>query len=318
MTAVAVAAMGTNAAEPAWARFAAGNVLPFEGPAVSSSTFAAFEVDAADAACDDAWRALGTREAYDGYRLAMRREMYRAIGTFPERTPLNAKTVATCRRDGYTIEKVIFESMPNVFVTGNLFIPDGSGRRPAVVMSCGHSAEGKDCDIYLRACVIAAKRGFVTFMFDPYQQGERRMGRLASSVNFHTQMGLRGELIDWSAPLLRIWDGLGAMCYLLGAPLVGRRASDLLVLADVLAKRYGGKRPHLVVSGFLSIPAAHAVAADPAAFAQVALSGEHPSWREALVAGAEGDGVMLRYADVVPRACLSYDWPELLGRCGDL
>jgi hypothetical protein len=144
--------------------------------------------------------------------------MLEAIGTMPERTALNARTVATLQRNGYRIEKVIFESMPGLFVTANLFVPDGAEKRAAVVMSCGHSDTGKDAPIYLRACVLAVKKGFVALMFDPYAQGERIWYKMINSCRNHNQMGLRASLIDWSAPLLRIWDGIRAIDYVSSRP----------------------------------------------------------------------------------------------------
>lgn len=195
--------------------FVSAKVLPWGWPQVMSAGYAIREIDEMDTRCDEAWRKIRSRGEYDAHRKALREKMLAAIGTFPERTPLNPRTVASYRRDGYSIEKVIFESMPGVFVTANLFVPDGEGRRPAVVMSCGHSGEGKDYPMYLRACVIAAKKGFVALMFDPHHQGERKTELRPSSTKSHTQMGLRGELLDWSAPLLRIWDGMRAIDYAL-------------------------------------------------------------------------------------------------------
>ena len=218
----ALAALSASAIETsdeaALRKFVGGSVLPFGGVAASTSAVVDREIDELDAAADEAWCALKTKAAYDAYRLDLRRKMLAACGTFPERTPLNARTVATLKRDGYTIEKVIFESMPGLLVTANLFIPDGSGRRPTVVMSCGHADDGKDCNTYLRACVVAVKRGFVALMFDPYNQGERKWQGQLGSCNSHTQMGLRGNLLDWSAPLLRIWDGMRAIDYALTRP----------------------------------------------------------------------------------------------------
>lgn len=186
-------------------------VLPYGAADVSSASYATREIGALDIACDEAWRGVRSKSEYDAKRAEMRRRMMAAIGTMPERTPLNTRTVARFRRDGYSIEKLIFETMPGVFVTANLFIPDGDGKRPAIVMSCGHSDDGKDEPMYLRACVIAAKRGFVALMFDPYYQGERRTSMRMKSCENHNDMGLRATLIDWSAPLLRIWDGMRAI-----------------------------------------------------------------------------------------------------------
>jgi dienelactone hydrolase len=205
-------------APPTLKSFVSAKVLPWGWPQVMTSGFAFRELDAMDSACDEAWAGLASKAAYDAYRLEMRRKMLSAIGTLPPRTPLNPRTVATYRRDGYRIEKVIFESMPGLFVTANLFLPDGAEKAPGVVMSCGHSGEGKDYPTYLRACVIAVKKGFATLMFDPHHQGERSTPQRPSSTRAHTQMGLRGQLLDWSAPLLRIWDGMRAIDYLQSRP----------------------------------------------------------------------------------------------------
>lgn len=206
---------GAAAAADPLETFVTERVLPWDGVQTASAAVAEREIDAMDAACDRAWCALETKAAYDAYRLELKRKMTEAVGVLPPRTPLNARTVATFRRDGYRIEKVIFESMPGLFVTANLFLPDAAGPVPGVVMSCGHAEAGKDAPVYLRACVIAVKHGFAALMFDPHHQGERRTSARPNSTRAHTQMGLRGELLDWSAPLLRIWDGLRAIDYLL-------------------------------------------------------------------------------------------------------
>ena len=218
MTVCVVEAKTAVASQGHLENYVAGKVLSWSGTPVMSAEFACREIDALDVKCDEAWCALRTKAEYAAYRRDLKSKMMSAIGTMPERTPLNARTVATLRRDGYTVEKVIFESMPGVFVTANLFLPDGSGRRPAVVMSCGHSDTGKDCNTYLRACVIAVNRGFVALMFDPYYQGERRTSLRKASCGSHNEMGLRASLIDWSAPLLRIWDGMRAIDYVLTRP----------------------------------------------------------------------------------------------------
>ena len=169
-----------------------------------------------DVDADVAWMKLSNRAEYDAYRRQMHGRMMAAMGEWPERTPLNARTVATVKREGYRIEKVLFESMPKLFVTANLFIPDSPKFKapyPAVVMSCGHSGDGKDCDIYLRACVLAVKSGFVALMYDPYEQGERKQFKAIGSTGNHNIIGLKASLIGWSMPLLRTWDGMRAIDY---------------------------------------------------------------------------------------------------------
>lgn len=169
-----------------------------------------------DVDADAAWTALRDRAEYDAYRKAMHGRMLQAIGAFPERTPLNARVVATVKKDGYRIEKTLFESMPGLFVTANLFVPDSDAFKapyPAIVMSCGHADDGKDCDTYLRACVLAVKQGFVAMMYDPYEQGERREFPEANSCQHHNIIGIKASLLGWSMPMLRIWDGMRAIDY---------------------------------------------------------------------------------------------------------
>ena len=98
-----------------------------------------------DAAADEAWKDLKSRAQYDSYRRQMHSRFIDAMGGFPERTPLNAKVVSVVRKERYRIEKILFESMPGIFVTANFFIPEGGAvPRPAVALSCGHAHEGKD------------------------------------------------------------------------------------------------------------------------------------------------------------------------------
>ena len=177
------------------------------------------QIDELDAQADRAWLRLKTREEYDAYRKAMHAKMIEAVGGLPERTPLNARTVATVRREGYVIEKVLFESMPGLLVSANLFVPDRPEFKPpypAVVMSCGHAEkEGKDSATYQRACVHIARRGMVAFMFDPYEQGERRQycGANGNCCQQHNLIGLKAMLLGWSMPMLRLWDGMRAVDY---------------------------------------------------------------------------------------------------------
>ena len=71
----------------------------------------------------------------------VRRQILVAEGLWPmpTKTPLNAVVHGKIERDGYTIEKVYFESAPGFFVTGNLYRPiNPKGKVPAVMFAHGH------------------------------------------------------------------------------------------------------------------------------------------------------------------------------------
>lgn len=172
------------------------------------------KLHALDVRADRQWEDLPSAEAYARRQAALRARMKAALGDWLERTPLNVRTVATVDCDGFSVEKLFFESMPGNFVTANLFIPDAAktgARLPVVVMSCGHSELGKDAEMYLHACTVAAQRGLVALMFDPYEQGERIELKGLRPTLRHNILGGKSALVGWPLAMLRIWDGIRAI-----------------------------------------------------------------------------------------------------------
>ena len=117
--------------------------------------------------------ALKTPEDIGRRQRALRAFFRESLGDLPARTPLYPRVVGTLDRDGYRVEKVIFESRPNHHVTANLYAPDGQGPFPGVLLPCGHSDNGKAFEGYQRACILLAKNGMVVLCYDPVGQGER-------------------------------------------------------------------------------------------------------------------------------------------------
>ncbi len=96
------------------------------------------------------------------------------LDPLPPRTPLNARVTGSFERDLYRVEKVVFESMPHLYVTGNLYVPKGlSGRAPAVVYVCGHSPGPWGAKVrYQHHGIWLARHGFVAFLIDTIEFGE--------------------------------------------------------------------------------------------------------------------------------------------------
>src|SRR5687768_16722176 len=74
----------------------------------------------------------------------------RMLGAFPDRNDLRARVTGRLERERYVIEKLIFETHPGLLVTANLYLPRVAGRRPAVLVPCGHSENGKAAETYQR------------------------------------------------------------------------------------------------------------------------------------------------------------------------
>lgn len=88
--------------------------------------------------------------------------------------PQNGHLTNWIECDGYRVENVVFESRPDHHVTGNLYIStDGKRPFPAVLVACGHSANGKAYEMYQAVTALLERNGMVALCFDPICQGER-------------------------------------------------------------------------------------------------------------------------------------------------
>ena len=169
---------------------------------------------------------IRTRKQALNYQEHVQEAIDKAYRPWPRKTPLNAQVVDVVERRHYNIEKVIFESRPGCLVTGHLYVPHKiNGLAPGVVGSCGHSANGKLADAYQSFCQRLARNGFVTFMFDPFNQGERDQYYnlkdreiVNSCTHAHNMMGKQLELVGEWFGAWRAWDGIRALDYLLTRP----------------------------------------------------------------------------------------------------
>jgi hypothetical protein len=90
----------------------------------------------------------------------VRTKLLEDLGGLPDyHGPLNARITGQIRNDSFTIEKVIYESLPGFYVTANVYRPNRPGRYPAVLLQSGHTQEGKSENQRLAANL--AMKGFV-------------------------------------------------------------------------------------------------------------------------------------------------------------
>lgn len=90
-----------------------------------------------------------TAEEWETRSDKLKRRVLVATGLWPmlPRTPLNAKIYGKSQRNGFTVEKVQFESLPGHIVTGLLFRPEKiDGKIPAVICPHGHWQTGRKYD----------------------------------------------------------------------------------------------------------------------------------------------------------------------------
>ena len=186
----------------------------------------------------------------------VRRQMLVSLGLWPmpQRTPLNPVIHGRLTRNGYTVEKVYFESLPGFFVTGNLYRPTGrSGKLPGVLCPYGHWSDGRFMDLGVEGvrkqivegaerfedggrsplqsrCVQLARMGCVVFHYDmigyadsvqiPYElaHGFAKQRPEMNTVEHWGLFSPQAEAHLQSVMGLQTWDSIRALDFLLSLP----------------------------------------------------------------------------------------------------
>jgi len=117
---------------------------------------------------------LANLAEWEARRTAIREQILVSCGLWPlpPKTPLRARIFGKVVRDGYTIEKVYFQTYPGFYLAGNLYRPLGNpaAAHPGVLIAHGHwevgrMADGPDGSIPARA-ITFARQGYVAFTYD--------------------------------------------------------------------------------------------------------------------------------------------------------
>lgn len=179
------------------------------------------------AAGDQARDAIETRDQLADRQKKIRDTFMASIGNLPNDAPsLNARIVGKVPGTGYQVEKIIFESRPDAFVTGNLYLPDRlSGPTAAVLFLCGHSKQAKLEEEYQYVCQKIVHQGLVVLSIDPIGQGERLS-------YYEPEIG--DSTIGWGVPE---HDYAGNQCLPLGDSLARYFLHDAMRAVDYLSSR---------------------------------------------------------------------------------
>ena len=167
-----------------------------------------------------AFEELKTPEQMREHQRRMREFLRAQLGDFPDRTPLEARVVARHQRDGYSVERVLYQSRPGHTVTALLYLPEGPPPYPGVLIACGHAANAKSSELYQRAGVLLAQGGMAALCYDPIGQGERHQilepdgrPRFENGIE-HMLVAVSSIPLGLSAATYRIWDGIRSLDYL--------------------------------------------------------------------------------------------------------
>ncbi len=160
----------------------------------------------------------------------VRQTMWKIIGPFPEKTPLNAKITSIVKKRDYRVENLIYESLPGFYVTASLFVPENVRiPAPAILFCSGHSSGVYRLSLYQQPLLNLVKKGFIVLAIDPLGQGERLQyfnpetgeSAIGSSTQEHSYPSVQVFLTGKSIARYFLWDGIRGIDYL-----VSRREVD--------------------------------------------------------------------------------------------
>ena len=123
----------------------------------------------------------------------------------PKRTPLNVVTHDRRERSGYSVENVLLETLPGLFLAGNLYRPasaDPSGKQPIVLIPQGHFPHDRFNVDHQQLAATFARMGALAFLYDMVGRGESKQ------VNHHNPQALT----------LQLWNSMRVLDFLLGLP----------------------------------------------------------------------------------------------------
>jgi len=204
-------------------------VMPPALPGPQITAYLKYQTELAwqqDDARRTAWQSIRTEQDLLRVQEQIRTKLLAMLGGLPTRkTPLRSKITGRIPMDSFHIEKLIFESLPGVYVTALVYVPDDQKKsHPAVLVPPGHAPDGKAH--YQALCQHLVRRGYVVICWDPVGQGERsqfwdqKAGK--SRYNLicaeHAVLGNLAYLAGTNLARWEIWDGIRAVDYLLTRP----------------------------------------------------------------------------------------------------
>jgi dienelactone hydrolase len=161
---------------------------------------------------------FATREAWLERAAFLRKQILASAGLLPmpEKRPLNAQVFDKLERQGYSVEKVLLETLPGFYLGGNLYRPLGrQGPFPGVVSPHGHWAYGRLENTALVSvpgrAISLARQGYVVFSYDMVGQND------TNQVPHHWSEA-RHDLWNIGPMGIQLWNSIRATDFVTSLP----------------------------------------------------------------------------------------------------
>jgi dienelactone hydrolase len=153
-------------------------------------------------------------QAWEQHKAFLRNQILVSAGLspMPQKTPLHPQVFGKIEGKGYTIEKVLIETLPGFYLGGNLYRPrDGRARHPGILNPHGHwpygRLENEPVDSGPAFGISLARQGYVVFAYD--------MVGYTDTIQVPHRFGSARQRLWSFGPLgLQLWDSIRALDFL--------------------------------------------------------------------------------------------------------
>ena len=181
---------------------------------------------------------ITSREEWQARAKQIREQVLVSCGLWPMpwKSSLQAHVFGKIERDGYSVEKVYFQSLPGFYLAGNLYRPlgRGNGPFPTILNPHGHWNEGRLADNKdgspAARCISFARQGMIAFSYDMVGYNDTLIpedAKVPKEKHYlqHRQFATNHVNLLWNISLmgLQTWDSIRALDFLESLPDVDRK-----------------------------------------------------------------------------------------------
>jgi dienelactone hydrolase len=189
------------------------------------------------------WKKIKTKADWEKFRDERIAALRKSLGPFPEPPKLvKVVTTKTIPGDGFTVENIIYESRPGLFVAANLYVPAKTTKpMPGFIIIHSHhnpKTQGELQDMGMNW----ARQGCLVLIPDMLGHGERRQHAFIDAKSY-------AGVFKPSRQDYYFRYNAGMQLSLMGESLMGWMVWDLMRGLDVLYQRPGLDKSKIVVFG---------------------------------------------------------------------
>ena len=143
-----------------------------------------------------------TKQEWETSSTQLRNAIIEKTGiSIDHKLPLDYHETGSIKMDGFSIKNIFYQTLPGVYATANLYIPDGQGPFPAVLNSNGHWPGARMCEPVQLSAQALALNGYVVLCMDAFGAGERST---VSGIEEYHGANLGLSLLDIGKSLMGI------------------------------------------------------------------------------------------------------------------